>query len=120
VSVDWAGVAAEVAQALGEVSENKAALIVTTVTGGGTPSNPGTETTTEYQIAAYESAFTWQERQGSAIQSGDMKLITAAPAVQPDTSMKVRWAGNTYQIIKAEPTRPDGATALVYMLHLRR
>lgn len=120
MSEDWAGVASEVAGAYGEVSENTATLIVITTTGGnGTPTNPGTIVETTYEASATEAAFSWDERQSTAIQQGDLKLSTAVFPIQPDTSMKIEWAGRRYQIISAKPLRPDGVTAIKYALHLR-
>lgn len=120
MSEDWAGVAAEVGAAYGEVSETSATLIVITTTGGnGTPTNPGTPVETPYSASATETEFSWREQQTGAIQMGDLKLSTAVFPVQPDTSMKIEWAGRRYQIISAKPLRPDGVTAIKYALHLR-
>ena len=119
MSEDWSGLAAEVADALGEVSGNQAQL-VESVTVGATPVRPGTTTKVRHPLAATETKFTWKELQSGAVQTGDLKLVVQAPPFTPEPAKHtIEWGGKPYQIMDAQPLRPDGAVTVLCALHLR-
>jgi len=123
MSEDFAAVAAEVAEALGEVGST--AYLVNTTTSGGTAFNPGTPTEAETSVTAVITEYSAREIDGTVIQHGDRKALVSAPAGVsiPTTNTKLRFkpsgGDEDFQIINVMPIQPQGPGGAVVVFEMQ-
>ncbi|MGJ3230244.1 MAG: hypothetical protein ACFE0P_00425 [Oceanicaulis sp.] len=89
-----------------------ALLVWEIVTGGGTPSNPGTVTEVTAPVRAALVDYTVQERAGTSIATSDRKALVSAGDEAPNTSRKLRIDGRDWQIFHVRTIGPDGSAIL--------
>lgn len=116
-TVDYAGVAVEVAAAIAEVGQVGAIKRTT-------PPDPilgGDGTTTSYPATLFPNAIDKKYANGSSIVVGDVEIYVSSIglAIVPAVGDVVTAGGVDYRIVNADPQNYDGVTNVVYILQGR-
>ena len=112
---DWQAIAAEVAEALGDVG-HIATLLRPTFTGPEYDRQPGPDQLIPVRLLGDTLALGLVN--GTAIQAGDRREMMAAEGTTPTPADRLRIGTTSYAIIRCEPFAPGGV-ALYYDLILR-
>ena len=103
---DWLSIAAEVAEALGDVGH--AATIIRQGEPTGPEWDPTPGETLEIPVTLLGDTLALGLIDGSAIQAGDRREMMAAEGTTPTAADRLRIGSTTYAIVRAEPYAPGG------------
>lgn len=119
MSEDWAAAAADIAAGLEEAG-GEASLVQVTRTGGSAADpESGTPTTVLHTMKALETDFETRELASGSVQTGDIKIMTTVPDIEPTKTLPMRWAGHDYSVQRFQRLAPNGSDVLAYFWHLR-
>lgn len=116
-------IAAEVAGALKEVGLETGngplqALIVRPGVLDESTAPPTIGASTAFIFTAMQTEFSFAERQGGNVQSGDVKLLLEAGPVEPRNDDKIKADGILYEIERLDAVSPGGVS-LMWKVHAR-
>ena len=105
---DWAGIADEVTQALGEVGQT---ATLTKSVASGSAYNP-TLTKSNSTLAIVVMEYKQREIDGTMIVRGDKKIYAAVGTVDPVVGDELTIGGVRHQVIMVKPTSPAGTVVM--------
>ncbi|MEO1398730.1 MAG: hypothetical protein AAFU56_07690 [Pseudomonadota bacterium] len=74
--------------------------------------------TTAFIFTALQSQFSFVERQGGNVQSGDVKILLESGPVEPRNDDKIKVSGTLYEIEQLDAVAPGGVP-LMWKVHAR-
>lgn len=116
---DYSPQIAKVAAKLAKYGADASLVEVTRTGGSAADPESGTPTTVLHTMKALETDFETRELASGSVQTGDIKIMTTVPDIEPTKTLPMRWAGHDYSVQGFQRLAPNGSVVIAYFWHLR-